>query len=91
MLSTKYGQIIELNPHQKIFNNDQMNFLYDLSREGISGMNRTVSAISNSMQDNSLLIEHLEVKLDNVTDVKSFAEELQGLTNYIRNTKTILR
>ena len=89
MLSTDYGQIIELNPHQKIFNNDQMNFLYDLSREGLKGMDRTVSAISNSMQDNSLSIAHLEVKLDNVTDAKSFAEELQGLTSYIRNTKTI--
>ena len=89
MLSTNYGQLIELNPHQKIFNNDQMNFLYDLSREGLQGMNRTISAISNSMQDNSLSIAHLEVKLDNVTDARSFADELHNLTAYIRNTKTI--
>lgn len=89
MISTDYGQIIELNPHQKIFNNDQLNYLYNISREGLSNMDRTVNAISSSMQDNSLLIQHLELKLDNVTDARSFADELQNLTNYIRNTKTI--
>ena len=88
MLSTKYGQIIELNPHQKIFNNDQMNFLYDLSREGIQGMNRTVSAIS-TIADNSMSIETVQVTLPNVTDARSFAEDIKNLTSYIRNTKTI--
>lgn len=91
LLSTKYGQLIELNPHQKIFNNDQLNYLYDMSREGLNGMNRTVNAISNTSQDNSLTINTLELKLDNVTDTQSFVEGLRNLNSYIKNTHTIQR
>ena len=91
LLSTKYGQLIELNPHQKIFNNDQLNYLYDMSREGLNGMNRTVNSISNTSQDNSLTINTLELKLDNVTDTQSFVEGLRNLNSYIKNTHTIQR
>ena len=87
MLSTKYGQLIELNPHQKIFNNDQMNYLYDISKQGLAGMSRTVAAMT--ANSNTLTIDNLNIALENVTDAQSFVRELQGLTQYIRNTKTI--
>lgn len=89
MLSTKYGQIIELNPHQKIFNNDQLNYLYDVSREGIAGMSRTVSAMT--ANSNIVSIDTLHIALDNVTNAESFIDGLKNLNQYIKNTRTINR
>ena len=88
MLATNEGQLIELNPHEKIFNNDQLNFLYDLSKQKIGGMKQAVSSIT-SNNNNSISIADLNISLDNVTDAQSFVDELRGLTSYIRNTKTI--
>jgi hypothetical protein len=87
MLATSQGQLIELNPHEKIFNNDQLNYLYDLSKQKANKISQAVSMITSN--DNSLVIDNLNISLDNVTDGQSFMEELRGLTGYIRNTKTI--
>ena len=89
MLSTPYGQLIELSPHQKIFNNEQLNYLYDISKQGLQRMTAGLSSISNN--SNSITISDLNIALDNVTDAESFVTELQGLTRYIRNVKTIKR
>lgn len=89
MLSTKFGQIIELNPHQKIFNNDQLNYLYDISRDGIAGMSRTVSAMT--ANSNIVSIDTLHIALDNVTNAESFIDGLKNLNQYIKNTRTINR
>ena len=87
MLATNEGQLIELNPHEKIFNNDQLNYLYDLSKQKANKLSQAVSTITSN--DNSMIIDNLNISLDNVTDGQSFMEELRGLTGYIRNTKTI--
>lgn len=88
LLATNGGQFIELNPHEKIFNNDQMNFLYDISRRGIEKAEKTLSSMS-SYVDGSIKIGNLTLELPNVTDTDSFAKGLRGLKEYIRNTNTI--
>lgn len=90
LLATNDGQFIELNPHEKIFNNDQMNFLYDWSRRGIQSVERSLSSVSNYSED-SLRIDSMILELPNVTDSDSFANGLRNLREHIRNTKTIRR
>lgn len=90
LLATNDGQFIELNPHEKIFNNDQMNFLYDWSRRGIQSVERSLSSVSNYNED-SLRIDSMILELPNVTDSDSFANGLRNLREHIRNTKTIRR
>ena len=88
LLATNGGQFIELNPHEKIFNNEQMNFLYDFSRRGIESTEKAVSSVS-AYNDESMSIENLTVELPNVTDTNSFVEGLKGLKEHMRNVKTI--
>ena len=88
LLATNSGQFIELNPHEKIFNNDQMNFLYDFSRKGIESAARTISSV-NITNDESMNIENVTLQLPNVKDTDSFIDGLKNLKDYIRNTKTI--
>ena len=88
LLATNSGQFIELNPHEKIFNNEQMNFLYDFSRRGIESTEKAVSSVS-AYNDESMTIENLTVELPNVTDTNSFVEGLKGLKEHMRNVKTI--
>ena len=90
LLATNGGQFIELNPHEKIFNNDQMNFLYDFSRRGIETAERTISSVNNYNED-LITIENVTVQLPNVTDTNSFVEGLKNLKEHIRNTNTIKR
>ena len=89
-MATNGGQFIELNPHEKIFNNDQMNFLYDFSRRGIETAERTISSVNNYNED-LITIENVTVQLPNVTDTNSFVEGLKNLKEHIRNTNTIKR
>lgn len=88
LLATNSGQFIELNPHEKIFNNEQMNFLYDFSRRGIESTEKAVSSVS-AYNDESMTIENLTLELPNVTDTNSFVEGLKGLKEHMRNVKTI--
>ena len=88
LLATNGGQFIELNPHEKIFNNEQMNFLYDFSRRGIESTEKAVSSVS-AYNDESMTIENLTLELPNVTDTNSFVEGLKGLKEHMRNVKTI--
>ena len=88
LLATNSGQFIELNPHEKIFNNEQMNFLYDFSRRGIESTEKAVSSVS-AYNDESMTIENLTLELPNVTDTNSFVEGLKGLKDHMRNVKTI--
>ena len=88
LLATNSGQFIELNPHEKIFNNEQMNFLYDFSRRGIESTEKAVSSVS-AYNDESMSIENLTLELPNVTDTNSFVEGLKGLKEHMRNVKTI--
>ena len=88
LLATNDGQFIELNPHEKIFNNDQMNFLYDYSRRGVQSAQRKISSTSNYNQD-LMNIENITLQLPNVKDTESFAEGLKNLKSYVRNTMTI--
>ena len=82
LYATNSGQFIELNPHGKIFNNEQFDYLYTLSR-GKSAM-QAQNGISNSMT-----IEQLNLTLPNVTDTQSFAEGLKHLNEYIKNNKNL--
>ena len=87
MLSTRDGQFIELNPHEKIFNNDQMNYLYDLSRR----RNAEFSSMASSMNYNNLnenfTIQQLAVTLENVQDPQSFITGLKSLQQQLKNNK----
>lgn len=87
MLSTRDGQFIELNPHEKIFNNDQMNYLYDLSRR----RNAEFSSMASSMNYNNLnenfTIQQLAVTLENVQDPESFITGLKSLQQQLKNNK----
>ena len=59
--ATKYGQMVELNPGDKIFNHEQFSFLYKFSKnpmELIRGVN------NNSVIDNSIRIGNFEIKGD---------------------------
>lgn len=87
MYANKDGQFIELNPYEKIFNNEQFEFLYDLSKAGASGVSSIMK--NYSTKNSNLSIGAMTIELPNVTDTDSFAEGLKGLNDYIRSTKTI--
>lgn len=84
LLATNDGQFIELNPHEKIFNNEQMNFLYDFSRRGIESTEKAIQSV-NSIINESLYIDNVTLELPNVTDTDSFVNGLNNLTSYIKN------
>ncbi len=88
LLATNSGQFIELNPHEKIFNNDQMNFLYDFSHRGIASAEKAISSV-NAYNEDLMNIENITLELPNVTDTDSFVEGLKNLKSHIRNTMTI--
>lgn len=89
LYATNDGQFIELNPYEKIFNNEQFEFLYNLSRAGTEGVS---SIMRNYNSDSSWMnIENLSLALPNVKDTDSFIEGLRNLKDYIKNTKTINR
>ena len=58
-----------------------------MSKQKLRGINSTVAAMTAT--DNSTRIDNLNISLDKVTDAESFVNELQGLTHYIKNIKTI--
>ena len=47
-----------------IINNEQLNYLYDISKQGLQGMTAGLSSISNN--SNSITISDLNIALDNV-------------------------
>lgn len=79
LYATNSGHFIELNPHGKIFNNDQFNYLYTLSRG-------KTSIDANKNRTGALSIGQMTLALPNVTDTPSFVEGLKHLNEYIRNT-----
>ena len=79
LYATNSGHFIELNPHGKIFNNDQFNYLYTLSRG-------KTSIDANRSGTGALSIGQMTLALPNVTDTPSFVEGLKHLNEYIRNT-----
>ena len=87
MYANKDGQFIELNPYEKIFNNEQFEFLYDLSKAGTSGVSSIMKNYSSTAS--SMNIGNLSLTLPNVKDTDSFVEGLRNLKDYIKNTKTI--
>ena len=62
MWATKYGHLVELNPGDKIFNNDQFNFLYKFSRNPEAFQN--LSNSSSQSIDNSITIGGIEISKD---------------------------
>ena len=78
LYATNSGQFIELSPHGKIFNNDQFDYLYSLSR-GKTSMDAAKGA-------GGLSIGQMSLTLPNVTDTPSFVEGLKHLNEYIKNT-----
>lgn len=78
LYATNSGQFIELNPHGKIFNNEQFNYLYALSRGKTS--------IDANGKMGAITIGQMTLALPHVTDVQSFTEGLKHLNEYIRNT-----
>lgn len=91
LLATNGGQFIELNPHEKIFNNDQMNFLYDLSKQGVENTDRMIKSIISSTNVESTHIENLTVELPNVSDINSFRLGLNELKDHIKNTQNFIK
>ena len=89
LYATRDGQFVELNPYEKIFNNEQFEFLYNLSKAGTEGVSSIMRSYSS--QDSSMSIGNISLSLPNVTDTDSFVEGLKSLKDYIRNTKTINR
>ena len=87
MYATRDGQFIELSPYEKIFNNEQFEFLYNLSKAGTENVSSMMKNYSTS--NSALNIENMSLALPNVTDTDSFVEGLKGLKDYIKNTMTI--
>ena len=80
LYATSSGQFIELSPHGKIFNNDQFDYLYTLSK-GKTSMDASSSQV--------LSIGQMNLTLPNVTNTESFVEGLKNLNAYIKNTKNL--
>ena len=79
LYGTKDGQFIELNPGEKIFNNEQFKYLYNISKNK-TGLDYLPSSISNSMT-----VGEVHLTLPNVHDTESFIEGLRNLNSYLKN------
>lgn len=79
LYGTKDGQFIELNPGEKIFNNEQFKYLYNISKNKTS-LDYLPSSISNNMT-----VGEVHLTLPNVHDTESFIEGLRNLNSYLKN------